>query len=263
MIHQRRQAAGDMHSLKETQTWRSLTATKRVQSWSTPLPCLHPDLAPGRDPRESPDLSLEAQWGRPPLPPGTGCLTFLRLWNSWCAAARMKTCCSNEDILLILSMSTNIRVCVCRNSVRRQRDRKLPDVDPKSGCAQTLKCSQIYFLPPPPTPPPHSLCERRKKETFLTSLPSLLSFLCAQLCWLRTAEQPPERGSTGAGDREQKGGLGLGGKPESGLSSSPSRFFPFRLSSIACRWRWPTISGTARLKKKKSPQRRTETFLCF
>lgn len=56
--------------------------------------------------------------------------------------------------------------------------------------------------------------------------------------------QLAERDSLRLGDREQKGGLGLGGSPESGLSRSPSRFFPFRLSSMDCRCRCPTISGT-------------------
>lgn len=72
--------------------------------------------------------------------------------------------------------------------------------------------------------------------------------------------QLPERDSSSPGDREQKGGLGLGGNPESGLSSSPSRFFPFRLSSIACKCRCPTISGTPEtVGRRRTPQ----TELCL
>lgn len=77
-----------------------------------------------------------------------------------------------------------------------------------------------------------------------TSLPSRLSFL-QYPCSSVGVEQLPVRDSRIPGDREQKGGLGLGGSPESGLSSSPSRFFPFKLSSIACKCKCPTISGRA------------------
>lgn len=78
----------------------------------------------------------------------------------------------------------------------------------------------------------------------LTSLPSLPSRRYTPCSRSTGVAQLAERDSLRLGESEQKGGLGLGGSPESGLSRSPSRFFPFRLSSMDCRCRCPTISGT-------------------
>lgn len=90
------------------------------------------------------------------------------------------------------------------------------------------------------------------KKKVHTTFPSLVSFMQAYPGYCVGVMLPSALLSVMPGEMEQNGGLGLGGRPESGLSNNPSRFLSFKLSSIPCKFRCPTMSGRASVNSQEN-----------